>query len=398
MQEIKLRDYQVECIDAIHKCFKNNNSQLIQLPTGSGKTVIFLSYIKKNGLTALILCPTRDLVLQVETSCHDLFAGQSSNILVKTHRALNSERMLENIYSLKFDIIVIDEAHHSETKTFATFLRKYRKKYPKTKLLGVTATPERLDERSLLNTFYKLTFSRSLYWMIQEKYLCDIEAYRINTNQTFDDRIVNGDFGINLIKQLDNESRNNLILKTFQENCCDRKTLIFCLNVAHCNRIAEFFCSQGIKSASIHGALPRKSREKILMDFKQGKIQVLTNCQLLTEGFDEPSIEALIIARPTRSKSLYTQMIGRGMRLYPGKEVCYLYELTDNSHKICTFLLMHPMQKFDYSVTYKNGSRFSHMQKEEISLSTVDITKEKIILLEPDENNLFESMLMEGIL
>ena len=314
-----LRDYQLDCLNTIEENFKNRKSQLIQLPTGAGKTLIFLSYIKQNSLKSLILCPTRDLITQVETMSSNLFNQCEKNITVKTFHSINFQKSHDEIFSQNFDLIVIDEAHHSECKTIQRFLKTYRKAYKPCKILGVTATPERADEKSLLKTFDKLTFSKDIFWMIKNNYLCDIEAYRIKTNQTFNDSIQNSDFCPNFLKVLDNDSRNSLIYKTFVENCSNKKTIIFCININHCEKIAQFFQKNSIKSSAIHGGLTKNAREKILSDFRSGDIQVLTNCQLLTEGFDEPSIEAIIIAKPTRSKSLYSQMIGRGLRTFPKK-------------------------------------------------------------------------------
>ena len=139
---------------------------------------------------------------------------------------------------------------------------------------------------------------------------------------------------------------------------------------------------KGIRAMAMHGDLPSTERKRILQDFKSGKLEVLTNCQLLTEGFDEPSIEAIIIARPTKSKTLYCQMIGRGLRPFKDKNRCYLYELTDNAYKICTFnvLLGIPQEK---DLDYENGSLLSkefreRKHKDLISIDIKDVNYEKV--------------------
>ena len=326
----------------------------------------------------------------------NLFNQCEKNITVKTFHSINFQKSHDEIFSQNFDLIVIDEAHHSECKTIQRFLKTYRKAHKPCKILGVTATPERADEKSLLNTFDKLTFSKDIFWMIKNNYLCDIEAYRIKTNQTFNDSIQNSDFCPNFLKVLDNDSRNSLIYKTFVENCSNKKTIIFCININHCEKIAQFFQKNSIKSSAIHGGLTKNAREKILSDFRSGDIQVLTNCQLLTEGFDEPSIEAIIIAKPTRSKSLYSQMIGRGLRTFPKKSMCYLYELTDNSHKICNFLCLNPSMTFDSQVSYKNGSKLSSLQENEIVLEEINLKKEIFDILEKN-SDILDQILREGI-
>lgn len=392
---IELRDYQKECVSRITNHFEKNDAQVIQLPTGAGKTIVFLSYCKILNKKTLILCPTLDLVNQINSSINLMFNGKNKNIHVKTVHHLYMDKTRQELLQEKFELIIIDEAHHSECKSIKNFLDVYRRKNGSFKLLGVTATPERLDGKNILDTFGELTFSKDIFWMIENKHLCDLEAYRIKTNQNFDDKIRNDDFGIEAIKILDNDSRNSLIYKTFKENCSSKKTLIFCLNINHCEKISDYFNKMSIPCSTVHGEMKKKSREKTLSDFKQGKIQVLTNCQVLTEGFDEPSIESLIIARPTRSKVLYAQMIGRGLRNHPGKSICSLYELTDNSHKICTFLSMNTHTELSSSISYGPRSLLSFL-KNEITLLDIQLTKEKFNVFEKEIDNM-EQMLYEGI-
>jgi len=278
------------------------------------------------------------------------------------------------------DIIVIDEAHRAQSNTYRNFINRYLKRHPNVKICGFTATPERTDRKSLLEIFEKLTFSRTIYDLIKAGHLCDMVSYRIKTGHKFNDRrLSSGDFSPIAIKELNNQSRNTLILDTFNKNCIKKKTLVFCVNIDHARCLAEYFNKNGITADAIYGNMPLSKRKEIIKDFRSGKTRVLFNCQLLTEGFDEPSIEALIIARPTKSKSLYCQMIGRGLRNYTGKKHCYLYELTDNSHSICTFTTsLEQDQKFSYE--YEDGISLTRLREtfEGIDLSQFTIFKEKI--------------------
>ncbi|MEK6882920.1 MAG: DEAD/DEAH box helicase, partial [Nanoarchaeota archaeon] len=361
MIDIKLRDYQLACLQKIIKTFQETNRQLVQLPTGAGKTIIFLNYLKGFSKKALILCPTRDLQEQIlrnskeilgNKNCSDDLRDWACSFFVRTSASLNYESSFDLISKKGFDTIIIDEAHRAQCKTYLHFLEDYIKINPNVKILGCTATPERLDRKSLLDIFNILSFDISLLDLINNNYLCDVLAYKIKTGEKISStQVRNGDFTQIQLKKLCTDSRNDFIYKSYLEKCQKKKTLIFCINVEHSIQIAETLQSKGISAAFIHGKMGITERSTILRDFADGKINVLTNCQLLTEGFDEPSIEAIIIARPTASKALYFQMVGRGIRKFPKKDKLTLIELADNSHRLCTFNVLaekDPRFQMDY--------------------------------------------------
>lgn len=348
MKKIDLREYQKECLDTIYETFKKTNKQIIVLPTGSGKTVIFSEYIKNYSRKTLIICPSTDLKEQIYTHlisviddrkiiCQDKYRNKKPDIFVITAQSLNYASTSNYLNSIDFDTIIIDEAHHAQSKTYIDFIEKFENYGHKFKLLGFTATPERLDGKCLLDIFKTFSFEKSLIYLIENGYIADIESSRIKTHIKICSPEKNRDFTPAMLAELDIETRNISILKTYQENCINKKTLIFCLNISHSIKMAKKLKEHGYKAEFIHGKLSDEERRSILNKYKTGEIEVLTNCQILTEGFDEPSIKCIIIARPTSSKSLYCQMVGRGVRLYPGKEFCEIYELTDNCYNICSF-------------------------------------------------------------
>ena len=387
----ELRDYQKNCIETLYNNFKTKDKQLIQLPTGAGKTFIFLNYLKEYSRKALIVCPSVELMEQIyhwakiflkdrKVVVRDRAKNQNPDVLIVTAQSLVFESTSDYVCSLDFDHVIIDETHHAQAKTYKNFLRKLSLKNKFFKLLGCTATPERLDGKSLLEIFNELTFDRNVIDLIKQGHLCNVEATRIKTGvKPYKGwRSAAGDFSSTSLKSLDNESRNAIILKTYEENCTDKKTIVFCLNVDHTISLSNTLKAKGFRSAYIYGDMNATERAKVLKEFKYGKIQVLTNCQLLTEGFDEPSIEAIIIARPTFSKSLYCQMVGRGLRNFPGKEFCHLYELTDNCHKICTFMVIAGFDNLRVEdVDYKRKTNIIDFHKELISLDIEDIEIEQ---------------------
>lgn len=395
MKKIDLRDYQKECLDTIYETFKKTNKQIIILPTGSGKTVIFSEYIKNYSRKTLIICPSIELKEQIYTHlisvihdrkiiCEDRYRNKKPDIFVTTAQSLNFASTSNYLISIDFDTIIIDEAHHAQSKTYIDFIKKFENHGHKFNLLGFTATPERLDGKCLLDIFKTFSFEKSLIYLIENGYITDIESSRIKTHIKISSPAKTRDFTPAMLAELDIETRNISILKTYQENCINKKTLIFCLNISHSIKMAKKLKEHGYRAEFIHGKLSHQERRNILNKYKTGEIEVLTNCQVLTEGFDEPSIKSIIIARPTCSKSLYCQMVGRGLRLYPGKEVCEIYELTDNCHNICSFKTLLENENLNENLNdYPNKTRIRELRDLlSADFDEIEITKTKFSIFE----------------
>lgn len=399
---MELREYQTECIETIKTHFEEYDRQLIQLPTGSGKTFIFLKYLSMFSKRSLIIVPTKELCEQVEENSSFFFPKGvyrkkrnymiEANHYVVTAQSLPYKFMRHWVKTQEFDHIVIDEAHRAYSKTYMDFIDHYRKCGYSPKIIGFTATPERYDKKSLLDVFEEITYQKTFYDLITEGYLCDVEGYRIKTKIDLHKSTRSPDFNATDLRKLDTDTRNNIILDTFRKKCSKVKTLIFCVTVDHARKLSTALLNEGYKAACVYGDMPFNQRKEILQKFKSGEIQVLCNCQLLTEGFDEPSIENLIIARPTQSKSLYCQMVGRCVRLFPGKKIARVYELTDNTHDICTFDVAAETESSG-KYEYKDGQRLSQIYKELISLdlSEIDLEEEKFSFYEK-KSDFFENL------
>jgi superfamily II DNA or RNA helicase len=395
MKSIQLKEFQKECIEQICKHFSVYKKQLIQLPTGSGKTFIFLHYLRDYSKKSVIVVPSKELEEQVfywgKIICKDksiirnrynmIHLFNQPDIIITTAAALRFDKTKEFIKEFDFDTLVIDEAHHAQAITYKKFLKTIDQK--SFNLLGCTATPERLDKKPLFEIFEHLTYKKNILDLILTKDLCNAKAFKIKTGcKISSNEVRKGDFLPKSLSKLNNETRNKILHKCFLEHAFDKKTLIFCVNINHAVAIADSLKKCGIKSAAVWGSMPLKEREKILEDFKKGDIQVISNCQLLTEGFDEPSIESLIIARPTLSKSLYCQMIGRGLRNFPGKEFCYIYELTDNAHNICDLTSTLEISS-NFKKEYSNNTDILALAKEyeHIDEENIEIKKEEFNIL-----------------
>ena len=391
----KLRDYQLECVKNILNKFSSINSQIVQLPTGAGKTVILWSVLKTLKKKALIIAPTVELTEQLEETGKNTVSPslvyrknksywpKNCKYLVMTSQAATFAMKGDSLDKFNPDIIVVDEAHRARSKSIEKLINHFR--YSNKKILGLTATPERLDGKSLLSVFDELTYCISLIDLIKEGYLVDLECYKIKTYHSVSEiKIRAGDLTPNVLNQLNLESRNKIILDVYQKKCPGKKTLVFCLNVNHAKKMAAYFNDNNIniRSKAIYGELSRKERKNILTQFKNGEIDVLCNCQLLTEGFDEPSIEALILARPTKSKALYCQMIGRGVRPFKNKEVCLVFDLADDIHNIQNFNILGGIGS-DSAFEWGPGERLTHaVERKNLTLDEVNYETEEFHLYE----------------
>jgi len=335
------------------------------VPTGGGKTVIFCDVAKKLKLKTLVVAHTRELIDQckrtAETWACDYIDAFS---IQKTSR--NFE-LLDD-----YDFLIVDECHRSGADSYQKVVEEFIKKGRC--VLGVTATPFRHDTFKLNTLFGPTVCTMNLIEMIENGFLCDFEGYRIKTNVTLTGvSTKNGDFiSAKLSPVVNVKNRNELIVREYKKIAPKEKSLCFAVSVAHANELAKEFLSQGVSAGSVSGDVSDKERRQTIKDFKEGRLRVLVNCQLLTEGFDDPSISCLLMARPTCSKILYTQMIGRGSRLFEGKSVCKVIEFTDNYYDICQ--IEHLVSSTPSVHTIKQGERVSGFGRRHAELLKNDST------------------------
>jgi len=347
----QLRDYQQECLQTIKSRYLSGiRRQLVCLPTGSGKTVIFSAFPAyfqmKNQMLVLahrseLLDQALDKIqrtnpqLHVEVEQAGRIADPESHVVVASVPTLGRKdsKRLSRLDPDRFFLIVVDEAHHATAKTYRRILEYFGLFDPDTPklMVGFTATPKRGDGEGLDAVFEEIVYSRSLPEMIGERYLAPVAGYRVETDVDLSRvKVRMGDFVVSQLSLAVNvEQRNRLVVNVFRTLLKNRRTLCFCVDVAHAHSLAEAFRLEGISAAAVTGDMDRMQREKVLSDFRDGTIHVVTNCMVLTEGYDEPSVEGIILARPTKSSLLYTQMIGRGTRLHPGKENVTVVDIVD---------------------------------------------------------------------
>lgn len=347
---ISLRDYQTECLETVKREFNLGvKRQLVTLPTGSGKTVIMGALARDLNKKTILLAHREELIEHAVEKfklvwpkvdigvCMAERDEITNQVVVASIQSASRPKRLERLKEQGFEVMMIDEAHHSVSESYQNVINDLGFSGINNRLLlGVTATPQRSDKLGLGDTFTHMTFSRSISTMIKAGYLSPIIGRKILTNFSFQKiNCSNGDFAINdLSEAVNTHERNAFIVSKFKEYAPDRKGISFCCDVQHCKDLTGAFKAAGIESAAIWGDMGAIERKETLKAFKHGQIQVVTSCGVLTEGYDEPSVNAVIMARPTKSSGLFTQCIGRGLRLWPGKENCLVLDFTDKYHTL----------------------------------------------------------------
>lgn len=326
----ELRPYQKEASAKIFQEWLHGVKRtLLVLPTGCGKTVVFSDVVKRStsdGSRALILAHRQELLDQAAEKLMNAFGirsvlenaehsslGSSEPVTVGSIQSLAQPKRLEQFPRDYFKTIVVDEAHHCLSESYKRVLDHFD-----ANVLGVTATPDRGDKRSLGQYFETEAFEYPMRSAIRDGYLVPIKAQMIPLQLDIENvKISNGDFQVGDIGEA-LEPYLAEIAKEMANYCKGRKTVVFLPLISTSQKFRQMLENVGFRAAEVNGT--SKDREEILADFETGKYEVLCNSMLLTEGWDCPSVDCIVILRPTKVRALYQQMVGRGMRLNPGKD------------------------------------------------------------------------------
>ncbi len=353
---VTLRSYQQEAIDAVLAARRRGVRRMVVcLPTGAGKTVIFSELARMARRQVLVLAHREELLGQarakLEAALHSEHvvsiergserAVADAKVLVCSIRSLHEERLARVLHGRDVGLIIYDECHHAAADDNLRVLRQlgaFEEGWSGT-LLGFTATTTRGDGKGLNKVFEEIVYSRDLPRMIEEGYLSPLRGFRISTSADLT-QLAPGtsDFREEeLAEAIDIEERNALVARSIQELARDRRTIAFCVTVNHARNLCRSLNFLGVSAGIVYGEMPSELRAKALADFRQGHTQVLTNVAVLTEGFDDPGVSCIAMARPTRSEGLYAQCVGRGTRLHPNKKDCLILDFVDVSTlSLCT--------------------------------------------------------------
>jgi len=352
---VQLRDYQKLAVEAIHASWaKGHKAPLVVCPTASGKTIIAASAMhllwEGREKRSLFLAHRRELLDQTAEKIHlvspnvSIGIVQSSrnelgqNITVASIQTLahrSKSRLNELIANGPYGLVVCDEAHHAVSKQWTGVLRKLREANPEMLLFGMTATPGRADGTALDSVFDDIAFERNLFDMIAHGWLVQPKGILVTLDLDLD--LVekrNGDFVNAQLSQLMNtEHVNRAVVEAWQTFGHDRKTIVYAVDIDHGTALAQDFRDAGYAAESVSSKTKTKERDAIFARFRTGQTKLLVNVEIATEGYDEPSVEAILFARPTESQGLYAQILGRGLRLWPGKVDCLVIDCVGNSTK-----------------------------------------------------------------
>lgn len=313
---INLRPYQEEAVTAINEKWNEWDRELLVLPTGTGKTVVFNTIAHSRTGRTLILAHTDELIEQARDKYNRMFNDIPGKIKasvsdIRRVTVGSVQTMCRRNYENAFDTVIVDEAHHAISPSYQTILQQM----PAAKVLGVTATPDRGDKKSLARYFDGIAYEYQLKTAIQDGYLCPIMAktvpLEIDMNAV---KISVGDFEVNSVAAT-LEPYLPQIAESIMLHASARKTVVFCPLVSIAKELAGMIHG----AREVNGSSP--DRKETLEWFENaGPGAVLCNAMLLTEGWDCPSCDCVVVLRPTKIRSLYAQMIGRGTRLSPGKD------------------------------------------------------------------------------
>ena len=347
---MKLRPYQEEAFEHVFTEWDDGRKKtLVVMPTGTGKTIVFAKIVEecvRRGYRVLIMAHRGELLDQAadkifkatglrssvekaERSC----LGEWYRVVVGSVQTLMSEKRLKQFPKDYFDVIIIDEAHHCISASYQNVLQYFSD----SKVLGVTATPDRADMKNLGSYFESLAFEYTMPEAIRSGYLVPIKALTVPLK--IDIRSVGvsaGDFKVGEIgTALDPYLYQ--IADEMVKYCMDRKTIVFLPLIATSQKFMKILNERGFVAGEVNGN--SEDRAQILQDFEDGKYNVLCNSMLLTEGYDCPAVDCIIVLRPTKSRPLYAQMVGRGTRLSPatGKEHLLLIDFLwmTERHELC---------------------------------------------------------------
>ncbi|MEI7533976.1 MAG: DEAD/DEAH box helicase [Verrucomicrobiae bacterium] len=339
---MKLRPYQSAAAEAIFKEWLENDSTLVVMPTGGGKTILFADVIRRVfPRRALVLAHREELIFQAKDKIQRV-TGLSTDVEMGDYRAdgglFEQARVVVSTIQTqcsggdgggrmakfdpqRFGLLIIDEAHHATSPSYRRVIDYYRTN-PALKVLGVTATPDRADEEALGQVFQSVAFDYEVHDAINDGWLVPVEQQMVHVHglDYSSIRTTAGDLnGGDLAAVMEAEKNLQQMASASLEIIGQRRALVFTASVKAAELTAEIFNRHRPNMAAwVCGKTDKEERRTTLADFAAGKIQVVCNCGVLTEGFDDPGVEVVIMGRPTKSRSLYSQMVGRSTRPLPG--------------------------------------------------------------------------------
>jgi superfamily II DNA or RNA helicase len=347
---LELRSHQAEALKALDELRANGATiALVTHAQGAGKTVTAITDARRMGGRTLFAVHTRDLVHQARRAFLTHWPEATTGLFLDQVRDTEAFNLVGTVQSLArhvgqfgpsdFAYLIVDEAHHATSESYQKILRYFRPTFT----LGLTATPDRADGQSALEVFRNTAHRLTLREAVERGEPVPIRCVRVKTNIDLS-RVRFNQIQYNRRDIEDTvlvPSRDRLIVETYRDHVPGRKAVVFCVNVRHGEEIAERFREYDIPARSVSGRMPTEERRACLESYARGEIRVLCACDLLNEGWDCPDVEVLMMARPTLSKVIYLQQLGRGTRKAPGKQCLIVFDFVDNAGRYNAPLSLH---------------------------------------------------------
>ena len=336
-----LRPYQMELKHDVYNQWDRINDVMLQMPTGTGKTIVFVSVVRDilNWCTLnhpeskiLIVAHRKELIEQASNKLGKISHGViqsgkpmhlSRPVQVASIQTFMSRRNYDTMRRERFDFIIIDEAHHS----MAPGYQKLWTMYPNSKKLGVTATPWRMNHSGFTALFSNIVLSKNIEWFVKNGYLSNYDYISIRKNSDMQHQInnisrygVDGDYLDSELSELfDKDKIRAGLYKSYKKYAAGKKGIVYAIDRQHAANIRDLYAVNGVRVCMIDGTTPASERNELISLFRQGAIEVIVNVNIFSEGFDCPDIEFIQLARPTKSLSLYLQQVGRALRISANK-------------------------------------------------------------------------------
>ena len=384
MKKIKLFDYQEDMKSRIEKALGLHRSVMVQMPTGTGKTILLASVVESflrehSNCNVWIVAHRRELVSQIRETIdrvfsnnssllHKDFPNHSSMVLISPSvaplKAMSIQWLAKHYDEIKEKpgLIVIDEAHHALAKTYKVMWERF----PNAKFLGLTATPCRLNGKGFTDLFDVLVQAWGIPEFICKGRLATYDFVSIKSDgvtqwliDSLQKRGADGDYQNKEMDMLLNKKPSiERLYQSFEEYGKNRKGIVYAINISHAQKIMELYQEHGIKVVAIDSKTPALERQADIEAFRKGDIQVLVNVDIFSEGFDCPDVEFVQLARPTLSLAKYLQMVGRGLRVAKGKKNCVII---DNVGLYRVFGL--PSQVWNWKATFEGNLKYGRKKE-----------------------------------
>lgn len=342
---LPLRPYQAQCLDAIGAAERRGvRRQLVVIPTGGGKTVCFAHLVSRRPGRALILAHRDELITQAAGKLAMVSGSLDIGIVKAAQDDADAPTVVASVQTLaspgrlarigEFATVIVDEAHHAVADTYMTILRglgSFDDRGPLT--AGFTATAGRGDKVGLGAVWEEITYQRGIVQMIAEGYLCDVRALEIGSDFNLGNAQVKaGDYtDSSLGRELERSDALDAAARAYKEHARDRQGVAFTPTIATAHALAESLTKIGIKAEAVDGKMPVDQRRAVLRRLHEGKTQVVCNCAVLTEGWDEPAVSCALMLRPTKSAPFFIQMAGRVLRPFVGKTDALILDVAGSS-------------------------------------------------------------------